>query len=1126
MSKFLNYLKQRYKRIILICGIIVGSLFLIAALLVIAMYQLTPQLARYNAQVAMTLSELVERPVTVDHVAAEWDGLGPVIQLNNVDIWDASHQSIIMSADTVEIKVSVLDLIRKQALVPTAIYFNKPHVTVLQTPKGEYEIVGYAGSKSKSEPENIYKIIEKIIEQDRIEINNGKIDVRLSNGETLYLQDLNASLAYHFFQVRLEGSAKLFATTPQGEVNVLLTFDPHAIKHEQWNADLKLIVKEVNVPKWTQLWPSIPVNISTGICDMRIDAAWEENQLTEVNASSLFEQLAIQYPHKEANQALHLIELDSLSVEADGKRNAVGWLITTNIDVKPITGGDANIHSNLLLPENIDDAQIELYAKAHQLPAVETLNAYLPEGVLPDKLDDWLHEAIQGGIAEEVDVTIRGPVNKIPFANQEGLFEIIADVKDFDLRFNKDWLPLEKIQGQLIFRSNEFISIVNQGKIGGDDIIEAAVTIPDIDQPNLILNITGKVEGTAESTVAFLQQSPLWSKLSSQLDPLKIQGPVQLDLDLNIPLKDPKTKSEVFGSLDFFNATLALPAQDLTFTEMKGEITFDERGIYADQLSGKFYGQPITAQLASHSGTPGFLEVAIQGDMDIKSLNERFPNPVWADWTGVFPFAANLVWRHPQDPKPSSLQLTSNLKGANINLPAPFAKTATQEQAFIYTNEFSKTGQRLQVKYGKLLAADLYLSNPKNKNEITRGLVQIQPNKATNVAVPKQGVLVNGYLPTLDLDPWVALFQKLTKNNSSNGAMPAITANLKLDKVRVFEKDLAVNTLNIQKLSQQWKASFSGKDAQGQVLIPVNLKQKPIDISLNYLNWKTEESNQPKKDNPPPDNLPNFNVTIKRLVMNDRERGTLKLATQMGQKRMTINPLRLEHPDYTFAATARWSWNNTSSNTSLAGTVTAKNLGGMLKSWNINDGMLGGKGTTKLNLNWQGGPGSFDIDELKGEVIVDWRNGRLVSVKPGLGRILSLFSVTSLTRRLRLDFSDVFKKGFTFDHVTADMIFNTGTINTKNGAVDSTSGKIKFNGNLYTVSKTLDLYLQVIPMLPTTSIAAGVAVINPIAGAAAWATGKAVTPVTKHILSMNYHITGPWAEPIITDTKGNTKGKK
>lgn len=1114
---------KQYKRLVFISSMGLGVISLIFGLLLVAAYQLTPQLAHYDAQIATELSKMVQRPVTVDSVTAEWEGLGPVVYLHKVKIWDDSHAGVMLQADVIEAKISIVDFLLKQQVVPKKLIFDHLHLTLVQKADHSYAVLGFMDSATTPSTLDNFQILEKILELKLIEIKNTNIDIQLANGNQMFIRDFNAILVHHFYQARLQASATLYdAETSQGNLTVLLTFNPKTLATRRWNADLKLIALNIDLPKWTQLWPTQKIEVQSGVGDIKIDLAWEDNVLSEITSSFLLQQLAVQYQDDALNAEPIQIELNRLAADGAGKWQPSGWLVSSNLDIKPIIGGGLQVNGNLLIPVDIAQTQIDLYIKGHNLPAVPTLKTYFPAGLLPEKLHSWLHEAIRAGNVNGVNAVVRGPLMKIPFANQEGIFDIIVDYSDVDLYFHDKWPPLQQISGQLIFHGNEFAGVINQGKMGGGNITEAAVVIPHIDKPDLMLNITGKVQSSVENTIAFLQESPMWSRLSGQLSALELKGPLELNLDLNIPLQNPIEQTQVFGILNLMQTSVSIPAIGLNFFDVEGEVAFDAKGVYADNLSATFYDNPVSVQFASQAGndqSPGFLSAAMQGNMNMHELQKQYPNPLWENWEGDFAYSANLEWREPSDPKASRLQIESNLQGVMIDLPEPFNKEASQKQAFSYQAEFGKNQQYHHIKYGKMLNAELYFNEQDNHNHLTSGLIQLHPD-STPMAVPQQGLQIAGTLPILDIDKWAALVQKATSDSAAAAvALPVVTAKLKLNHLKVLGKDLNVNTINAERLSQQWRVNLSGKDLQGQVLIPHNLQQQPIDIALNYLNWTSTNSKEPKKDNSPPDNLPNFNVTVKRLTFNNIDRGALKLATQMGPQRMTINPLRIDHPDYILIATGRWNWANKPSNTAIAGLITADNLGSMLNIWGLTDGMQGGKGTTKLDINWAGGPDAFDIDTLKGDVIVDWKNGRLVKVNPGVGRILSLFSLSSLTRRLRLDFSDVFKQGFTFDRVTSKMLLQSGIINTKNGEVRSTSGTIKFHGDAYTVPETFDLYVEVTPSLPTTPIAAGVAVVNPIIGAATWAAGKAVSPVTKNLMNMYYHVTGPWAEPIITEAK-------
>src|SRR3546814_8237458 len=63
---------------------------------------------------------------------------------------------------------------------------------------------------------------------------------------------------------------------------------------------------------------------------------------------------------------------------------------------------------------------------------------------------------------------------------------------------------------------------------------------------------------------------------------------------------------------------------------------------------------------------------------------------------------------------------------------------------------------------------------------------------------------------------------------------------------------------------------------------------------------------------------------------------------------------------------------------------------------------------------------------LQGRFTLAARDGQLVDVEPGAGRVLGLLSVAELPRRLLLDFRDLFSKGFAFNRIGGTIAFADG----------------------------------------------------------------------------------------------------
>lgn len=63
-------------------------------------------------------------------------------------------------------------------------------------------------------------------------------------------------------------------------------------------------------------------------------------------------------------------------------------------------------------------------------------------------------------------------------------------------------------------------------------------------------------------------------------------------------------------------------------------------------------------------------------------------------------------------------------------------------------------------------------------------------------------------------------------------------------------------------------------------------------------------------------------------------------------------------------------------------------------------------------MDWQGAPYDLDMPSLAGTVTWRLGEGHLAEISDKGARVFSLLSLDSLIRKLRLDFRDVFSKGF------------------------------------------------------------------------------------------------------------------
>ncbi|EGG98236.1 putative exported protein [gamma proteobacterium IMCC2047] len=142
------------------------------------------------------------------------------------------------------------------------------------------------------------------------------------------------------------------------------------------------------------------------------------------------------------------------------------------------------------------------------------------------------------------------------------------------------------------------------------------------------------------------------------------------------------------------------------------------------------------------------------------------------------------------------------------------------------------------------------------------------------------------------------------------------------------------------------------------------------------------------------------------------------------------------------------------------------------------------------------------------------KEGRLIDLKAL--PLLGVFNFNNLSRRLRLDFSDLFEKGFSFDKAKGRFEFEGGLMQlTEPLVIEGPSAKFKVEG---TTDLRRELFNHdVIAVLPVTdSIPVLVTLAGfPQIGIPVYLFNRSFGDMFDRFTSVNYKVTGSWRDPEI-----------
>ncbi|WP_339051173.1 YhdP family protein [Rickettsiella endosymbiont of Xylota segnis] len=310
------------------------------------------------------------------------------------------------------------------------------------------------------------------------------------------------------------------------------------------------------------------------------------------------------------------IHLDSLTSKLNWQQKNGEWVIQVPQFEAANQEVSVNSQFSLLVPKRAIQSQISLLAHV-KIHNTAHIGYYLPQTVLGSELLHWLSIAITKGSGIGT-LVLQGPLNQFPFDQHNGTFLIDTQIKDATLDYERAWPNLQKINGELIFVGRQMQILIDTAELLGTSLKNIQANIPIIKKNvQAVLHIVSdEIHTRLEIGQRFLIATPLSHGTLSQLKNLILIGPLQLSMQIAIPLETGKQKLKLLGLAHTENAKLKIPAHDIQLDQLTGPFSFNQDGVSAQKLTGILWKKPIELSIRS---TPN-LQITINYDDILTNL--------------------------------------------------------------------------------------------------------------------------------------------------------------------------------------------------------------------------------------------------------------------------------------------------------------------------------------------------------------------------------------------------------------------------------------------------------------------------------------------------------------------------
>lgn len=808
--------------------------------------------------------------------------------------------------------------------------------------------------------------------------------------------------------------------------------------------------------------------------------------------------------------------LSAKSVDAavNWERLADGWRLSSD-DLR-VVAQDGKVQARIAVAIPADRSlspTLELNAQAQDLNAAAT-SRYLPANKLTPKTLAWLDAAFAAGRVTRADVNFHGPVRAFPFRRREGEFVARGEVDGISFNYQDGWAPAERVAGVVEFRNQGMKLITGTAMVGGLQVSKISGDFADFKAGNL--NVKAQAAGDLGDALRLLQTSPIADALGSQFQSLTGQGSTTADVSMRLPLKHIADRQVLvttqLADAKVTSATLVAPV-----TSLSGSLTVRQSLPEAADLRGQWLGGPLTVAIAPvPAATPKALLTAT-GRAEAAQLIPLLHLPASVsisgatDWRLTTPLeTASADATTPRQPRKFTIE--SALDGFGLKLPYPVGKAESESRPLHVEVEYDGDSTVLtRTAFGDLRAL-MRIRERRDGWHLDRGGVRADGIAAALPAHP--GIGIDGSLDRLNLDEWLAL-----KGNGEGGTPVSDylqTANLQLGSLQIFGYEFPDVRGILRYTAAAWQVNVAGPNAQGELTIPTDIAAaQPLSVSLERLVIADNDRPGGQSGGRDPRSWPNLHVAVQDFRYEDHAIGAVTLQATRVPNGIRIDSLTVTQDAAHGDAHGQWLVTPDGEHTEMNVLIASTDVAATLRELNYAPLMEAKRGEISAELSWPGGFDSNFATRASGKVSVSADNGQLLTVQPGAGRVLGLFSVAALPRRLALDFSDLTDKGLSFDAIHGDFELREGNAYTSNVLLRGPAAEIGIAGRVGLAARDYDQTAVVTGNLGASLPVAGVLAGGPAVGAALLLFSQVFKEPLKGMTRGYYRITGPWDNPVI-----------
>ena len=803
----------------------------------------------------------------------------------------------------------------------------------------------------------------------------------------------------------------------------------------------------------------------------------------------------------------------------------------------------------IVLPHRSSEAEPSLGLLLSVPQAPFSLRQQLIPELVGDEVKTWLAQALQQGNIRDAAFALQTVPSSAHPQNSTSA-QLYLEFEQATVRYLEEWPEAAQLSGRLLLDAPKLDVWLDQGRTLGGHLVanSGRIRLRPQDGGGTLLDISTRLSGDSNEALQYFIQTPLQAVVNHAFDDWQASGPVTASMSLQMPLGTDGAVPLVSLTAEFEDNTLRPAGLDLSLTGVTGALQYrTDDGLSATSLRGSTLGGRFQASIRTETSARDGQTILLsgQGDAGWQAFREWMPLFLLEPVSGRLNYDAGLSIASDG----VIFRFRSDLQGTSVNLPYPMGKTASEERT-LEAELRPGDGLTMQFRYGELMDARLLLQD----SQLQRGQVMLGGQVAQLPEEP--GVEVRGQLATeLIAEDWWDAWQRISQYQTDMAATAAQSASalqentdsdnplqridLTLGEVLAWEMPMGVTHVLGQQTSEHWAFNVDSTLLRGVIQLPHD--ESPLQARLDYLHFPEPEpepvtepvlsAGQPAAEpivaeSPAsvPDSLQDVNpadfpavdMSIGEVFVGGRHLGSWTFTSRPQAQGLSVQVSDSDLHGLRTTGQLDWLLENDQHQTRLSGLqFSSKNVGRIQRGLRQPPVIEGKDLEGSADLQWQGSPLAFNVASLNGAASLRIRDGLVAAEGAGALRAFGALNFNSMARRLKLDFSDLYKSGVSFDVLRGKASVEQGLLTlTEPLLVDGPGGRFLTSGSTDLNRETLDMKLAVtFPVTSSLPMVAVLAGLAPPVAASIYVTEKLIGDELSRFTSASYDLRGTWREP-------------